>query len=171
MSQASTTMATTTTHVTVVCSLLMTVTMAPPWLHFQQCWSAWCGFAATEGLWRCCWPCHCAVAAISVSDASSGLCQLCHCTSTGKFLFQSWASHHWGLLLIPMCMCWCLFWCMPSAFRCHAGWCIHLSGSTIGVLTIAAFWSLPIVGICTTWWWSLAHTMNALSGCSLYCFE
>ena len=23
---------------------------------------------------------------------------------------------------------WCLFWCMPSAFRCHAGCCIHLWG-------------------------------------------
>ena len=54
--------------------------------------SACCGSAATadtKALWRCCWPVHCATATSSISDASSGLCQLCHGSSTGRFLFQS----------------------------------------------------------------------------------
>ena len=94
MSQASTTTAMTTTPVvTVVCcgtlSLLSTVTMAP-WLMGLPAISAWCGSAATtdtKALWGCCWPCHCAAAAASISDASSGLCQLCHGSSTYRFLF------------------------------------------------------------------------------------
>ena len=36
---------------------------------------------------------HCATAATSVSDAFSGLCQLCHASFSDEFLFQSWASH------------------------------------------------------------------------------
>ena len=64
-----------------------------------------------------------------------------------------------------------VFWCMLSAFRCHAGCCIHLWGWTIGVCTIVALWSLPIKGICATWWWSLGHTRYAQNGCSFHCFE
>ena len=44
-------------------------------------------------------------------------------------------------------------------------------GSTIEVCTIVAFQSIPMAEICATWWWSSAHTRNALSGCSLHCFE
>ena len=36
----------------------------------------------------------CAMAANSIFNASSSLCQLCCGFSTGRFLFQSWASHH-----------------------------------------------------------------------------
>ena len=53
--------------------------------------SAWCGSAATpdsKRLWRCSWPCLCATAATPIFDASSGLFQLCHGFSTGRFLFQ-----------------------------------------------------------------------------------
>ena len=39
-------------------------------------------------------------------------------------------------------------------------------GSTIRVCTLATLWSLPIAGICATWWWSMVHTWFALSGCS-----
>ena len=84
--------------------------------------SAWCGSASTtdtKALWSCCWPCHCATAATSVSDAYPGLCHLYHWFSTGRFLFQSWASHHFVFLYV---------WCMPSAFRCHTGCHIHLWG-------------------------------------------
>ena len=131
--------------------------------------SAWCGTAATTDtnvLWRCCWPCYCAIVATCISDASSGLCQLCHGSSTGRFLFQSWASCWFVFLYV-----WCLLWCMLSAFRCHAGYHMHLLGSTNGVCTIATPWSLPMAGICTTWQWVSAHTRYALSGCSLHCFE
>ena len=88
-----------------------------------------------------------------ISDASLGLCQLCHGSSMGSFLFQSWASHCFVFLYV-----WCLFWCMLFAFRYHAGCCCH---STIGVCTIAILWSLPVAGTCATWWWSLAHTRYA----------
>ena len=70
-------------------------------------------------LWRCYWPCLCATAATSIFNASSGLCQLCHGFSTGRFLFQSWASYHFVYIV------WCLFWCLLSTFRCHAGCHIH----------------------------------------------
>ena len=58
--------------------------------------SAWCSSATTVDTkvsWRCYWLCLCATAATSIFDASSGLCQLCHGLSTGRFLFQSWATH------------------------------------------------------------------------------
>ena len=41
-------------------------------------------------------------------------------------------------------------------------------GSTIMVCTLATLWSLPMAGICATWWWSMVHTWFALSGCSLW---
>ena len=53
--------------------------------------SAWCGSATTPDIKR-----FCATAATSIFDASSGLCQLCHGFSTGRFLFQSWASNHFA---------------------------------------------------------------------------
>ena len=129
---------------------------------------AWCGSSTTtdgEGHKRCCWPCHCATAATSVPGAPSGICQLCHGFSTGKFLFQIWASHWFGY------MNWCLFCCMFSAFRYHAGCHIHQCGLNFGVCTIAAFCSIPMAGICAAWWWSSAHARNALHGCSLHCFK
>ena len=63
-----------------------------------------------------------------------------------------------------------------------SGVCFLLSGamldavftfgsSTIRVCTIATLWSLPMVSICATWQWSLAHTSYAQSSCSLCCFE
>ena len=44
-------------------------------------------------------------------------------------------------------------------------------GSTIGVCTLATLWSLPMTGICATWWWSSAHMGYAQSGCSLHYLE
>ena len=57
--------------------------------------SVWCGSATTPDTkmpWKCYWPFLCATVVTSIFDASSGLCQLCHQFSTGRFLFQSWAS-------------------------------------------------------------------------------
>ena len=34
-------------------------------------------------------------------------------------------------------------------------------GSIFGGCTIAAFWSIPMAGICAFWLWSLAHARNA----------
>ena len=96
--------------------------------------SAWGGSATTtdtKTLCRCCWPCNCAAAAASISDASSGLYQLCYGSSTGGFLFQSWASHHFVFYVFGVC----------------SGVCFLLSGAmldaifTIGVCTVPTFWS------------------------------
>ena len=133
---------------------------------FYNVGSAWCGSAATPDtkmLWRCLWPCLHATAATSIFNASSGLCQLCHGFSRGRFLFKSWASH--CLYII------CLFWCLLSTFKCYAGCHIHPGGSHIGVCTPATPWSLPMAGICVARWWSLAHTRYAQSGCSLHYIE
>ena len=75
-----------------------------------------------KGHKRYCWPCHWAAAAVSVPEASSDICQLCHGFSACKFLFQIWASHQFAYNY------WCLFWCMLSAFKYHAGCHIHQWG-------------------------------------------
>ena len=54
--------------------------------------SAWCGSTTTldaKRLWRCSWLSFCAMAANSIFNASSSLCQLCYGFSTGRFLFQN----------------------------------------------------------------------------------
>ena len=86
--------------------------------------SAWHGSITTldaERLWRCSWLSFCATAATSIFNASSSLCQLCYGFSTGRFLFQSWASHHLYLIYV-----WCPFWCLLFTFRCRVGCHIHL---------------------------------------------
>ena len=88
--------------------------------------SAWFGSATTadtKALWRCCWPCHCTTAEPSILNASSGPCQLCHRSSTGRFLFQSWASH-------------CLVYYM---FGVCSGVCFLLSGAMLdAIFTLGA---------------------------------
>ena len=88
--------------------------------------SAWHGSTTTldaERLWRCSWLSFCATAATSIFSASFSLCQLCYGFSTGRFLFQSWASHHLYLIYV-----WCAFWCLLFTFRCQVGCHIHLWG-------------------------------------------
>ena len=112
--------------------------------------SAWHGSTTTldaERLWRCSWLSFCATAATSILNASFSLCQLCHGFSTGRLLFQSWFSHHLYLTYVGV----------------HSGFCFLLlgaklyaiftyGGSTIRVCTLATLWSLPMAGICATWW-------------------
>ena len=72
----------------------------------------WHGSTTTldaKGLWRCSWLSFCATAANSIFNASSSLCQLCYVFSTGRFLFQSWASHHFVFYI-------CLVFVLVSAF-------------------------------------------------------
>ena len=93
--------------------------------------------ADAKGHKRCCWPCHCAVAVTSVPDAFSHICQLCHGSSTGKFLFQSWPPTD-----------------LPIFDGVYYGVCFLLSGSnvdaiftqggsTIGIGTTAALQTCP----------------------------
>ena len=77
----------------------------------------------TERLWMCSWLSFCATAATSIFNASFSLCELCYGFSTGRFLFQSWASHHLYLIYV-----WCPFWCLLFTFRYLVGCSIHLWG-------------------------------------------
>ena len=86
----------------------------------------WCGSTITldaKELWRCSWLQFCTTAANSIFNASSGLCQLCYGFSTGRFLFQSCAFHHFVSYI-------CLVSVLVSAFyfRCQIGCHIHLWG-------------------------------------------
>ena len=47
-------------------------------------------------------------------------------------------------------MCWCLLWCLLSAFRVPCGCCIHLWQLNIGVCNNATLWILCLAGICTS---------------------
>ena len=143
-------------------SSLPSVTMAPLFNGASyNVGSAWCGSATTpdpKGHWMCSWSCLCAMAATSIFDISSGLCQFCCGFSTGRFLFQTWASYPFVSYMFGVC----------------SGVCCLLSGSmldaistlgclTIGVCTIATSWSLSVAAICDTCWWLLAHTRYAQS--------
>ena len=119
-----------------------------PWLLLDgapyNIGSAWCGSASTSDTkmcWRGSWPCLCATAATSIFNAISGLCQLCHGFSTGRFLFQSWPSHHFVYYMFGVC-------CLLSGAMLDA--IFTPRGSTIGVCTIATPWSLPMAGIHST---------------------
>ena len=122
--------------------------------------SALCGSATTPDtkmLWTCSWPCLCATAATSIYNASSGLCQLCHGFYTGRFLFQSWASHHFAYTFgVCSGVCFLLSGALLDAI-------LTSRGSTIGVCTIATPWSshgrhmhnlVMVIGphwVCTEW--------------------
>ena len=131
--------------------------------------SAWCSSAVTvdfkghnEGF---CWPHHYAAATTtSVPDAFLGICLLCHWSSSGSFLFHSWASHQ--------SLCWWLLWCLISAFRFPCGYHVQpMGGSSGGFCNTAALPSIPLTGICASWWWAVTHFRSALSGCLSLCFE
>ena len=49
------------------------------------------------------WHQHYAPATASVSDAFSGICQLCHGSSAGKYLFQHQASHRFLMSYVSVC--------------------------------------------------------------------
>ena len=128
--------------------------------------SVWCGSATTidtEVSWRCFCPSFCAKVATPIFDVSSGLCQLYHGFFTGRFLFQSLASHFFVYYMFGVCsgVCFPLPGAMLDAI-------FTPGGSTIEFCTIVTLWSLPEAGIYATWWWSSAHIRYAQSGCSLH---
>ena len=125
-------------------------------------WLAWCGSATTvdsevhnKGF---CWPHYYAAATTtSVPDAFSGIWQLCHGFSKGKYLWDL------SLSLIAHVICWCL---MMFALGFPCGCHVHQWG-----LKCTTLWSIPLAGICASLWWSIAHASSALSVCSSPCFE
>ena len=75
-------------------------------------------------MWFChhCWhqsalevflPCHCVTAATFIPNASSGLCQLCHGFSTGRFLFQSRVFYHFVYYILGVCSGVCFYFQVP----------------------------------------------------------
>ena len=92
--------------------------------------SARCGSATTvdseEYIKGLCWPHSCATAATTSTPESSDICQLCHQSLTGKFLFQSWA-FHWFL-----CHVFDIIQCLLHAFR-----------FLCGFATVQPFWVYP----------------------------
>ena len=117
--------------------------------------SSWSGSATNPDArmpWRCYFPCLHATAATSIFDASSGLCQLCYGFSTQVgFFFRV----EFPTILYIICLVSVLL----SGARLDA--VFPYGGSTVRVCTIATLWSLPMSGICATWWWSLVHTWYA----------
>ena len=77
-----------------VCHLFHQLLWPPPWWGFLQYWVRVMWFCWHQGV----------TTATSICDASSGLCQLCHRFSTGRFLFLSWS-------LPPFCI---LYVCVSS---------------------------------------------------------
>ena len=67
-----------------------------------------------------------------IFDASSGLCQLCYGFSTGRFLFQSWASLHFVYYMFGVCygVCFLIFGAKLDAIFTYGG-------STVRVCTFA----------------------------------
>ena len=154
MSEVSTTMAMTTTPLVTVLSSGMSslslVTMAPSLMRLPTTMSQ-CDVVLLPPLtpkvpWRCYWSCLCAIAATSIFNTSSGLCQLCHEFSTGTFHFQSWASNCYVYYMFVACfvVCFLLSGAILDAI-------FTPGASTIGVCTISTLWSLPVSGICATW--------------------
>ena len=48
----------------------------------------------------------------------------------------------------------------------HVAAMVTNGGSNIGVCNIRTLCSIPLAGIYASWWWSMAHTRSAQSGCS-----
>ena len=70
------------------------------------------------------------------------MCWLCQGSSKGKFLFQIWASQQFVYI------CWCLLWCVLSAFRFQCGCHFHLWGICCMCWHTAALWNISLAGIC-----------------------
>ena len=151
-------MTTTTAPVSVVCSgaslITMTVTAVPISVG-QMTWGQqdlvlppqlipWDTLRGSAG------PVCATETTILVPDAFSGICQPCHGSSTGKFLFQSWVSKWFLYHVFGVCYGVCLL--LSGS---HVAAMFIYRGSTIGFCTTTTLWSLPLAGICASWWWSV----------------
>ena len=148
--------------------------------HHFDCYNGFhlCGLGSTGSAWCCsattvdtkghnggfCWPCHCSTTA--TTSAFSGIYHLCHESYQVSFLFQSWSFHWCIMLYVSACNGVCfLFWGY------HVAAIFTNEGSTVGICSAAALWSILLAGMCAYWWWSVAHTRSALGGWSFHCIE
>ena len=136
---STTTVVTTTPLVTVVSSRMSSpssVTMAPSLTRLPatlvQCDVVLPPPLTPSCPWGVIGPCLCTTAATSIPAVSSGLCQLCHGFSTGRFLSQSWACHHFVYYMFGVCssVCFLLSGAILDVI-------FTPRGSTIGVCTVA----------------------------------
>ena len=101
----------------------------------------------------------------SVPGAFAGICQIYHGSSAGIILFQSWTYQQFIFVLVSVFGVFC------RISDSHVATVFTYGGSNVGVCNTATLQSLPWQAICASWWWSVAHTRSALSGCSSHCFE
>ena len=80
--------------------------------------------------------------------------------------FQSWACLRFVYYMFGVCSSVCILISGAMLNAIFTYW-----GSTFGVCTITTLWTLSIAGICATWWWSLAHIRYAQNGYSIHYFE
>ena len=121
------------------------------------CWLHFC-----IGIWN--W--HCCSKNMSVIDAYASIFQLCHGSSEGEFLFQSWPSHWFLMSCVYVCygVCFLLSGSDQAAM-------FTSGGSTIGICNTTTLWSIPLASISASKWWSMANAKNVLSGCFSHCFK
>ena len=101
----------------------------------------------------------------SLSKVSSQTCaNYAMCPPHVIVLFQSSASHQFHYVGI----CYGIYFLL-SGF--HVAAMLTNGGSTVGVCTTATLQSIPMVGTCASWCWSMAHARSAPSYCSFHCFE
>ena len=122
------TITTTTLPVTVVCSIAspiaMTVTMDPTSvglpimgqhdlvLHHSWSWEIQWGVLLASPLWHS-------------NNNLSSTCQLCHRSSTGKFLFQSWVSHQFICYMLVSVFCFQVPIWLPNSPMGFNHWGMH----------------------------------------------
>ena len=111
--------------------------------------------------------------------ASSHLCgpdnmgSVCGSATTDEYKRHSegfcW-SHHYAIVATASILVFCYNVCI-LLLGSHMTAVFTSWGSTNEVCNTPTLWSLPLAGMCTSWWWSVAHTRSALSGCITHCFE
>ena len=166
---------TTTVPVTVVCFRFIT--------HWYDCYNGCnlCGHSSIESAWYSsattadpeghnrdtvvALPLCCSINSIS-PRCLSGICQFCHGSSSDEFSLSELS-----LPLIHYGVCWCMLWCLLSAFRSPCGSHVHHWGINCWGLQGQNPIEYTFSDICAPWWMSVAHTRSALNGCSFHCFR
>ena len=67
-------------------------------------------------------------------------------------------------------ICWCLLWCLLSAFSSCVAAMLTNGGPTFGIFLTTTHHSIPLAGIYASQRWSMAQTRGAQFGCFSHCF-
>ena len=106
----------------------------------------------------------------SVPDTISGLCQLWHGFSTGKYLFQSQVSHQFifHTYSIYVGVCYGVYFLLSGSLVAAL---FTNRDSTNWVCITISHQSICLAGICTSWCRFVAHARSAVSGYSSHSLE